>query len=95
MPSLLAQTQPDSLAVSKKEIIDELDKTNILTDSIVNDTLIKKEPTLLDKVKYKATDYVRINRKENKLYLYDNAELYYQDIELRAEIELAKYTRSL
>ena len=47
---------------SHKEIIDELDKTNILTDSIVNDTLIKKEPTLLDKVKYKASDYVRIKK---------------------------------
>ena len=91
MPSLLAQTQPDSLAVSKKEIIDELDKTNILTDSIVNDTLIKKEPTLLDKVKYKASDYVRINRKENKLYLYNEAELYYQDIELKAGIIILDY----
>ena len=91
LPSLLAQTQPDSLAVSKKEIIDELDKTNILTDSIVNDTLIKKEPTLLDKVKYKASDYVRINRKENKLYLYNEAELYYQDIELKAGIIILDY----
>ena len=91
LPSLLAQTQPDSLAVSKKEIVDELDKTNILTDSIVNDTLIKKEPTLLDKVKYKASDYVRINRKENKLYLYNEAELYYQDIELKAGIIILDY----
>ena len=91
LPSLLAQTQPDSLAVSKKEIIDGLDKTNILTDSILNDTLIKKEPTLLDKVKYKASDYVRINRKENKLYLYNEAELYYQDIELKAGIIILDY----
>ncbi|MEJ6673983.1 MAG: putative LPS assembly protein LptD, partial [Polaribacter sp.] len=92
LPVLFGQTQPDSLVVLKKEIVYELDKTNILSDSIVKDTLNKKEPILLDKVKYKASDYVRINRKENKLYLYNNAELYYQDIELKAGIIILDYS---
>ena len=56
LSTLLAQTHPDSLVIYKKEIVSELEKTNILNDSIVPDTLNKKEPTLLDKVKYKATD---------------------------------------
>ena len=50
-----------------------------------------KEPLLLAKVRYTAKDCVRINRKENKLILYNEAELYYQDIELRAGIIILDY----
>jgi lipopolysaccharide assembly outer membrane protein LptD (OstA) len=50
-----------------------------------------KKSVLLAKVKYTAKDCVRINRKENKLILYDEAELYYQDIELRAGIIVLDY----
>jgi len=65
----------------------------VVADSLAQDTLnvVKKEPLLLEKVNYKAKDYVRINRAENKLYLYDEAELYYQDIQLRAGIIVLDY----
>ncbi len=49
---------------------------------------------LLDKVRYNAKKYVKINRTENKLYLYDEAELYYQDIELRAGIIILDYSKN-
>ena len=66
---------------------------NEVKDSLAQDSLAtgNKEPLLLEKVKYKAADYVRINRKENKLYLYDQAELYYQDIQLKAGIIVLDY----
>jgi len=51
----------------------------------------EKKPLLLSEVKYTAKDCVRINRKENKLILYNEAELYYQDIELRAGIIVLDY----
>jgi hypothetical protein len=63
-----------------------IDTNPIVKDTVNVDSIPKKEPTLLDKVRYKAKEYVRINRKENKLYLYDEAELYYQDMELKAGI---------
>ena len=50
-----------------------------------------KKPILLDKVKYTAKDCVYINRKDNKLILFNEAELYYQDIELRAGIIILDY----
>jgi len=53
-----------------------------------------KKPLLLAKVKYTAKDCVRINRKENKLILYNEAELYYQDIELRAGIIILDYEKN-
>lgn len=80
---LQSQITPDSLAI----------KSNIVVnDSVIADSIPKKEPTLLDKVKYTAKQYVRINRKENKLYLYDEAELYYQDMELKAGIIVLDYS---
>ena len=50
-----------------------------------------KKPLLLSEVKYTAKDCVRINRKENKLILYNEAELYYQNIELKAGIIVLDY----
>ena len=52
---------------------------------------IPKEPLLLDKVRYTAKQKVNINRRENKLYLVDEAELYYQDITLRAGLIILDY----
>ena len=55
-------------------------------DSIVQDSVVVKEPVLLDKIKRHADGYTVLNRKENKLYMYDGAELYYQDVELKSGI---------
>ncbi len=63
-------------------------KTEIISDSL---NLDPKEPLLLNIVKYNAKDYVRINRKENKLYLYDEAELYYGDITLKSGLIVLDY----
>ena len=79
---LQSQITPDSLAV-----VSSLESK----DSTAVDSIPVKQPTLLDKVKYTAKQYVRINRKENKLYLYDEAELYYQDMELKAGIIVLNY----
>ena len=64
------------------------DEDKSLLDSINKPA---KKPLLLAKVKYTAKDCVRINRKENKLILYNEAELYYQDVELRAGIIILDY----
>lgn len=65
-----------------------------MVNTEIPDSIPQKEPTLLDKVKYTAKQYVRINRKESKLYLYDEAELYYQDMELRAGIIVLDYSKN-
>ena len=60
-------------------------------DSLKTDS-VKKEPALLlDKIKYKAKDYVRISQKNKKIYLYNEAEVYYQDTELKAGIIVINY----
>ena len=66
----------------------EIDSQEKILDSLNKNV---KKPILLDKVKYTAKDCVYINRKDNKLILYNEAELYYQDIELRAGIIILDY----
>ena len=73
---------------SNAQIQEENPSQETLLDSINSN---KKEQLLLAKVNYSAKDCVRINRKENKLILYNEAELYYQDIELRAGIIVLDY----
>ena len=65
-----------------------------LTDEVLLDIIskpVEKKPLLLAEVEYKAKDCVQIDRKNNKLILYNEAELYYQDIELRAGIIILDY----
>ena len=53
-------------------------------DTISVDTL--KTGVILDDVRRKAKGYIKINNKEKLITLYDNAELYYMDIELKSGI---------
>ena len=69
-----------SSTLSKEALQDSIGKPNK-----------EKKPLLLAEVQYTAKDCVQINRKENKLILYNEAELYYQDIELRAGIIILDY----
>ena len=54
-------------------------ETNIIQDSlkIEND---EKKSVLLDNIKYDATDSIRIDQKNNKILLYNNAKIEYGDI---------------
>lgn len=69
-------------------------KDSILADSLANDSLNGKKPLLLDKITYKAKDYVKLSQKENKIYLYNEAEIYYQDTELKAGIIIMDYIKN-
>ena len=57
---------------------------NIEKDTIYSDTL--KNKLILDDVRRKAKGYIKINNKEKIITFFDNAELYYMDIELRSGI---------
>ena len=57
---------------------------NIEKDTINSDTL--KTKLILDDVRRKAKGYIKINNKEKIITLFDNAELYYMDIELKSGI---------
>ena len=59
-------------------------------DSIKKDS-IKPKAFLEGKIKYKSDNYVKIEQKKKLITLYDKAELYYQDIELKSGIIVMNY----
>ncbi len=69
-------------------------KDSIAGDSLQTDSINGKPPLLLDKIKYKAKDYVKLSQKDQKIYLYNEAEIYYQDTELKAGIIIMDYVKN-
>ena len=65
----------------------------ITLDTIKKDSL-KTKAFLEGKVKYKADKYARIEQKKKIITLYDKAELYYQDIELKSGIIVMDYEKN-
>lgn len=65
---------------------------------VAGDTLklgsIEKKPLLESKVKYKAKKYAKMDHKKKLITLYDGAELYYQDIELKSGIIVFDYQKN-
>jgi lipopolysaccharide assembly outer membrane protein LptD (OstA) len=65
------------------------------TDTIIKNDSIKPGKAFLDgKVKYKAEQYAKIDQKLKLITLYDKAELYYQDVELKAGIIVMDYEKN-
>lgn len=76
------KTHNDSIPIAKKE-----------TDTIKKDS-VKLKVFLDGKVKYKAVDYAKIEQKKKLITLYNKAELYYQDIELKSGIIVMDYEKN-
>ena len=57
-----------------------------------NDSLVKK-PLLLGKITRNAKGFIKIDKEKGKLYLYDQAELYYLDTELKSGIIVLDYNK--
>ncbi len=91
----IPSTERDSVTIS----IDSLTSLPLNlkeTDSVVADTLPSKKKNFLDAVvKYKATDYVSMNQREQKIYLYNEAEVLYQDMEIKSGIIVIDYSKDL
>jgi lipopolysaccharide assembly outer membrane protein LptD (OstA) len=64
------------------------------TDTVKLDTITVKKKFLEGIVKYKAEKYTKIEQKKKLITLYDKAELYYQDIELKSGIIVLNYEKN-
>ncbi len=65
---------------------------SIEQDSTLTDSVLPKKEFLTGIVSYKAQDYTSFHKRENKLYLYNKAEVYYEDMELKAGIIVIDYS---
>jgi len=69
------------------------DTAKTVIDTIKKDS-IKPRKTFLDgKVKYVAKDYAKIDQKKKTITLYNEAELYYKDVELKSGIIVLDYEK--
>jgi len=69
----------DSLAATSRIVVQDT-----LKAGTVNDTVKTKTSLLTDVITYKAEDYMRISQKENRMYLFDQAQITYGDIVITA-----------
>ncbi|NBW26989.1 MAG: LPS-assembly protein LptD [Flavobacteriaceae bacterium] len=67
---------------------------SISLDSLKMDTLKPKKEILESKIKRTAIGYEKINQKKKLMTLFDKAELYYQDIELKSGIIVLDYEKN-
>lgn len=83
-PELLSKSiiLTDTLLINSNKILETND--TFQKDSVKTDTV--KKPLLTDIVKSSAQAYKRLSKTENKMYLYDKANIQYQDIDLSAGI---------
>jgi lipopolysaccharide assembly outer membrane protein LptD (OstA) len=65
-------------------------ETNIIQDSLKIEK-DKQKSVLLDDIKYDATDSIRIDQKNNKILLYNNAKIEYGDVLLTSGLIILDY----
>ena len=64
------------------------------TDTIKIDSIKPKKAFLDGKIKYKAEQYAKIDQKKKIITLYNKAELYYQDVELKSGVIVMDYEKN-
>ena len=89
LPKKTVNADPKNQADSSKVVLTDLTK---VIDSTKKDS-IKKKPLLDSKIRRKAVDYEKFDQKKKLITLYNQAEVYYQDIELKSGIIVIDYEK--
>jgi len=85
-------TKEDTISVNLKPVIDELNEE--AQDTVKTDTVLPPKETLTDVVEYYGEDYVLLNRKENKVYMYNQAFIIYGDMRIDAGLIILDYNKN-
>ncbi len=85
-------TEDDTLTIGIKPIIEERNEQAI--DTVKNDSVKAPKETLTDVVEYYGEDYVLLNRKEKKVYMYNNAYIIYEDMRIDAGLIILDYNKN-
>lgn len=82
----------DTISVNLKPIVEEINERT--QDTVKTDTLKPPKETLTDIVEYFGEDYVFLNRKEKKVYMYNKAYLIYEDMRIDAGLIILDYNKN-
>lgn len=85
-------TKDDTLSVNLKPVIDEINEQKL--DTVKTDSVKPPKETLTNVVDYYGEDYVLLNRKENKVYMYNKAYIIYEDMRIDAGMIILDYNKN-
>ena len=85
--TITPKKQSETLNINAKDLVK-------ISDTLKKDTVKPKKALLESKIKRTAVGYEKTNQKNKQMTLYDKAELYYQDIELKAGIIVLDYEKN-
>ena len=91
--ALPVKKQKDSSGLTAKNSQNTIAIVKSKTDTIKKDS-IQPKAFLDGTVRYKSENYAKIEQKKKRITLYDKAELYYQDVELKAGIIVMNYEKN-
>ena len=89
-PSKIEDT--DSTLQKSISIIPEINE--LVSDSVKTDTIKPKEELLTGIIDYYGEDYVYIDKKENKVYMYNNAYITYEDMRIESGYIILDYSNN-
>ena len=90
--TLLPRTATDTLTVDLTPMADELNPR--VRDTVKPDSIAPPKEALTDIVDYFGEDYVYLNRKENKVYMYNHAYITYEDMRIDAGLIILDYNKN-
>ena len=89
---------PIALPAPEKTILDSLpniETPQVQKDSINTDSIAKPKGVLEGIVDYKAKDYTSVNQKTKLIFLYNEAEVQYQDMDIKSGVIIIDYGKDL
>ncbi|MCB4797518.1 putative LPS assembly protein LptD [Neotamlana laminarinivorans] len=91
----IERSEKDTVTVKTDSIaVSELSNLEIEQDSTLTDSIKPKKELLDNKVVYHADDYTRFSKKDNKLYLYNNASIEYGDMNIKAGMIIIDHVKN-
>ena len=87
LDSLQQSTVKNSNAVLKAD--------TVVVDSIINDSISKPKSFLEATVNYTAKDYTSVNQKTKQIFLYNEAQIKYQDMDIQSGVIVIDYANDL
>ena len=77
----------DSLSITTNSDNKNKSETNSkLVESNVNDSIVKNKGFLEGIVNYKAKDYTSVNQKTKQIFLYNEAQIQYKDMDIQSGV---------
>ncbi len=90
-----AKTDTSVTRTADTLITKEISLSESVNDTIKNDTLLpQKEELLKDIVEYYGEDYVYVDRKAAKIYMYNKAFIIYEDYRIDAGLIILDYNKN-